>query len=558
MSAPESPQLPMPTLLRRTAAWTTYGTIVVVTAVLLATWFRREFNHDDFFFAYTAWLRAVDAVPFRDYYLNTFTILSELAAPLFRYFPYSFVPLHVARAVILVVIVLLTLTIYRVTRALGVPRNWALLAPLLFICQPDVVRRMTDIRSDAVAALFLMLAAYAILAAESKRAASLAGICFGCAIALSSKIGLALPFLMAGIIFRTRGRRAVVDLAFFGAMAAIPPAAYYGWRVATDGFDVVVRVWRDLFGEMESVQRNIAGMALSFVLESPITTIAVVGGAIGWAVGARREAAHRRGALYTALALGFIGAMLTINPFLFPYNFLIIVPVIAPLAAGLRLLIRDSHALEYLLITALAFGAFSQAATPLVVVSRRNNARQIAMIEWLWRATTPQERVFDWQGMHFGRRGVFHWWHYSGRQKKYRDGWYSLDDELRQAGVTLIIDNFRLRGIKPRDRDFIRNHFVPVAPCLLSPGFATTGAELAAGARFEILTPGRYRVLSNVPVEIDGRPAGTSTVLSSGFHNIRAVDRAPGSAMLYYTTPLRERFPAPCPPPGDPLLKGFG
>src|SRR5258707_5214283 len=72
-------------------------------AIRIASTFHRAYAQDDFFFAYTAWLRSTPLRPNIDYYLPNFTPLSELFAPLFRGLPESFAPLYIARPVMLVI-----------------------------------------------------------------------------------------------------------------------------------------------------------------------------------------------------------------------------------------------------------------------------------------------------------------------------------------------------------------------------------------------------------------------------------------------------------------------
>src|SRR5687768_2150371 len=105
-----------------------FGLLVLSLLIRLLVNWRRPYVQDDFFWAYTAWLRSGPGVPNRDYYLANFTPLAEIAAPLFRWFPESLIPMHIARGVFFVVGVALVYACYRLTRTLGASVGWALAA----------------------------------------------------------------------------------------------------------------------------------------------------------------------------------------------------------------------------------------------------------------------------------------------------------------------------------------------------------------------------------------------------------------------------------------------
>ncbi|HET9793742.1 MAG TPA: hypothetical protein VFS34_04710, partial [Thermoanaerobaculia bacterium] len=65
-------------------------------------WFRRDFNHDDFAFAWGTWMRSNGARSGVDLYGYGFVfLLAEIARPLFRAFTESFIALDVMRFLVL-------------------------------------------------------------------------------------------------------------------------------------------------------------------------------------------------------------------------------------------------------------------------------------------------------------------------------------------------------------------------------------------------------------------------------------------------------------------------
>jgi hypothetical protein len=537
----------------RLAGTIVFGILGAIGVVALLTWFRREYNHDDFFFAYSAWLRAVHAVPFRDYYLNGFTVQAEIAAPLFRFFPQSFIPLHIARLAILVCVTLLALVTYHLSRALGAPPLWAATATAVMICQPDVVMRMGDIRTDPVAALFLLASALALLRVRPERAAAIAGLLWGCAIGTGFKVVLSLPFIVVALIVRFR-RQWLAAVATFALTSTLEPLLYYSWRLWSEGWSVFLRLWKNVFAAVAAVPTNIPSVLTSFAASSPITPLAILLGLAGYGYAAvKGDREGRAGSLYGALAFGFVAATLAVNPFLFPYNFLILTPLLAPLVGGVRLLIPPRMTIAAAAVAAgISILAVFYAAPSWITVAERSNQVQIALVEWIWRATAPNEHVFDWQGLHFGRPGIYHWWTYSGLQPAYRAGAFAVQDELRQSRVSLIIDNFRIRYLTPGDARFIDLHYVRPAPCVLVPGAYFPAGTLASPQQFEVIVPGTYRVAPAGTVSIDGHP-GSSLRLDAGWHSVSG---GPGGTAIYFTTARRELAgPPPC--SGDAFLHGF-
>lgn len=541
----------------RSIPWALLGIVALAT---LVHWFQRDLNHDDFFFAYTAWMRGIHAVPYRDFYVANFTLVSEVFAPFFRWFPESFLPMHIARAAILACNVAVCILIYRVTRALGSARAWAAVAVLLYICQPDVILRMADVRADPIAAMFLMACVLTLLTAPDERVGPMAGIWFGLSIAIAYKIALATPFIAAAVILRNR-RHWFRSLLLCGVCSAIAPLLYYGWRLAMDGPQVVLSIWHDVLFGVATGQSNRGYAIFRFVVFGPSTPVAVFLGIYGYVRAAiLYDSDARRGVVYIVLVAGYIAVAIAMNPFLFPYNYLIWVPLLAPMVGGIpRMIARVKMAsLEPALLALTAIVVASYGALPLVETNRRSNEPQIALVKWIWSSTTPNERIFDWQGMHFGRLGIRHWWSYGGLQTRYEAGWYTLRDELQAKRVSLLITNFRFAYMTPEDQQFVFRHYVRFAPCVMVPGVYASRKQLQeGGVTLEVFVPGTYHVLGEDlrQVRVDGKMPPPYITLQPGLHRVEGIAGSTTDAAVIYTTPLREKAPVPC--PGDAVLKGF-
>ncbi|HEX7139370.1 MAG TPA: hypothetical protein VF219_16065 [Vicinamibacterales bacterium] len=526
----------------RIAGAVVFSLLTFVGAFIVATWFRRDFNHDDFFFAYSSWLRASGGKPFRDYYLYGFTVQSEIGAPLFRWFPESFAPLHIARTAVLACIAGLCVVVYRLGRQLGGDAVWAGVSTVVMLCERNVMKRMADIRTDPFAALFLVASALAI------RSPLLAGLLWGCAITVGFKVVLSAPFILAAVLLTSVPGRRVRAVFQFGLAAVIAPAVYYGWRLCAEGLAVWLRLWRNLFTTVAAVRPNVASTIARFALESPITAIVLVLGLIGFATQRGRRAGPA-GIVYALFALGFIALTLFVNPYIFPYNFTIFVPLLAPVSVGVRFMI-SSRPLEMLLASAIAVFSVAFAALPMRVIATRSDARQIAFVRWLWRATPPDEHIFDWQGLGFGRPSIYQWWTFTGRLPAYNAGAYDVATELVRYRVPLVIDTFRLRYMKPSDVSFVAANYVRLAPCLLDAGVLSPGGGRSQS--FRIFVPGRYRINSETPVTIDGGAYTREVSLTAGPH---LVSSARPAALFYMPLTTEKAGPPPC--GREPLLYGF-
>src|SRR5262249_29599685 len=131
-------------------------TLAIRIALHLVTWFRRDYHHDDFYIAYVTWLRSVGAKPGVDFQVFLYNPLEEFLWPLFKLFPESFLPLEIAKGLILAAAACLLYTVYRLARRAGASPAWSLAAGSLVAWQKDFGLRVSDVRSDPFAILCVL------------------------------------------------------------------------------------------------------------------------------------------------------------------------------------------------------------------------------------------------------------------------------------------------------------------------------------------------------------------------------------------------------------------
>lgn len=502
--------------------------------------FVRAYGNDDFFWAYTAWLRSTSLVPRRDYYVANFTPLSELAAPLFRAFPQSFAPFFIARIVMLLAGVALLALVYLLTRRLGGSPLWALVAVNVVTWQPQFVAHIVDIRADQIGAAFLLGAIVMIL----ERRPLVAGLLYGLAVATTYKLAVAAPFVLFGLLLATRRWRAL--LAFAGA-AAIAPLAYFASRVAIDGWAVVRAIAGEIAGAVGS---GVSDRASAFVTAARSAPIVVLLLGIALLLAVRRKGELR---VYMALTASFFATYIWLNPFIFPYNFVILVPLVAPVVVGLDGPNVGRHAVACALVIAAIVGGLPMALVSVNVTKEP----QEAVIRWMWATTTPSTAAFDWQGAHVGRPGVVHWWMYTGLLPKYRNGWFSVAEELDRAQVRLVLLNYRIDWLSPRDAQFLHEHFLAVDRCLLAPGWKVPADALRRGVTIDaFLRDGSYAMWPFVPgILLDGQPMTPRQTISRGRHVVSIVPGTPTPPVVAWTALTPQQLQAPPPCRSDTLLE---
>jgi hypothetical protein len=537
-------------------------------AIHLATWFSRDFSRDDFYLAYVSWLRAVGAKPGVDFHVFLYSPLEEFLWPLFRLFPESFVPLEIAKGVVFIVGGVLLYTVFRIARVAGASAPWSLAAVSLVAWQKDFGLRISDVRSDSLAILFVLLSLLVLLQSGSRRRWFLAGILLGIGVWFNIKLALAVPAMAVAIVFVGAGEWWRAELVFAGG-SLCGYTAFQALRAIGDGWTPILVGLRALFTGGDIGRTSLEEHFLWRAAQgSPGTAILLVAGSLSfltvallaWARARRLEETQRNRLVYALWAVLFVGVFLRLYPFVFSYNFVVLMAVLGVLAVGIRFPLppRLTPATEIGLLLLVSLIPAEEGFRTAEATFGQTNRGQKRVLEWIWKATDPSERVFDWQGMHWGRRGVYDWWIFTGWKPEYQSmKLYDISTELEAARVTLIIDNYRIRWLHPRDRAFFFAHYARLDHCLFAPGRHFTAEEMRTGSTLEVFVPGIYRVDPPEAIAgplaallVDGSPAGRVVHLTEGLHTVGA--KPPTSARptrLLYTTPLREKAELPCPVP---------
>ncbi|MCM3876637.1 MAG: hypothetical protein NEA02_09475, partial [Thermoanaerobaculia bacterium] len=267
---------------RETPGWASCfpaATLVTWAFLRIGTWFGRDYTHDDFYFAYLSWLRAIRARPGMDTDALLYTPLVEFFAPVFRAWPESFLPMDLGRAFILGVAVALLGLVYSLSRRLGASVAWALCVVSFTAWQGDFLLRISDVRTDAVATCLLLATFLFLLRAEGSRPL-FAGMSFGMAVFFNIKLAVAVPAVGLAVVL-TSTKLPVRALLRFAAGAAIVTLSCDGFRALSDGWGPILTGLRALFSSPPDGSGPPTDFLQRAILGAPISVLLVAFGALG-------------------------------------------------------------------------------------------------------------------------------------------------------------------------------------------------------------------------------------------------------------------------------------
>lgn len=225
-------------------------------------------------------------------------------------------------------------------------------------------------------------------------------------------------------------------------------------------------------------------------------------------------------------------ALLFVNPTPFPYNLLHFVPFLFLLAFRFAISIADEPALRVKLFPAAVAVLLFTHLVPFSVATRRHidwsNLRQVQLMSQAESLADPKkDPVFDGAGLVPTRRTVSDaaFLHSLSFEAQMADTNKTVRQMLTKSPAPVLMKNYRTDWLSKEDRGFIDAHYVSLAD-----DFCVLGKVLPpGGGQFEVLHPGRYRVMplegSNLMGTFDGNSFMEVTKRST---NITIVARLDG------------------------------
>jgi hypothetical protein len=518
----------------------------------------RYLVNDDYQILHTAWLRASGRVPGRDFAIYSYHLIVDLLTPLFRWFPDSFVPLFAGRIVLLAVLCAIAWMLFALGGMWFNPlTGW--IAPVLALSTQAMLYRALDLRPDLLTTMMWLGILLILTGARplSRRSLLLLGAVTATVLVNRFKAVLILP-LCVTVLGRhvfiettdTRGRWAAVVRSacrasgWFLAGFAAPILVYLGWLASHAELHTFWATNLALMGVVEGAQA-VAGddikrtLSASFGQDTPFWLL------VGIGIILRITHAKRFSTRLNVLAAGLLALLfgsVVLNPAYYPYNLVTLLPPLALFAAypisilasgsGRPTLRRGAAALLILAPLLSGGAAMTDAAV------RSTIDHQLALERFLLRYTPDGAAVFALEGVGIFRPSVYHWHMPSVLRPFYLHGGIDFSQEMTDARPAIVVTSYRLPAwLLPRDRTFITEHYVPLAPYLLTQGFML-GPGPSRRTSFQVLASARYEVITREGALclLDGRPVaqGAEVDLARGPHTFEAEQSASCTVRRYF------------------------
>jgi hypothetical protein len=329
---------------------------------------------------------------------------------------------------------------------------------------------------------------------------------------------------------KTRLRRAALVVSIVAGVSLVPIALYAVYLGASGALPSVLDASRSFFQTMVGAPDPATARESSFrlVVESdPWICIA-----IGVGIVLRLDSAAKYPAKANAGVLGILvlsAASVMLNPSYYEYNFVTLLPLLAPFGghatARIFRLVEGAVSTPALLpVAVLAFllgPLFTRMSMLFDVGFVPTNKHQLALHHYLLTYVPRDQGLFALDGVGVFRPSVVHFWLTFLIRPRYEAGEFSYEKELRARPAALALKSYRLPGwLTERDRAFVVAHYVDLNRDFMVPGAALSGP---GHARIELLVPGTYEVVTASTCRLDGAIAeGGRVRLERGAHELEA------------------------------------
>jgi hypothetical protein len=514
-------------------------------AMLLAEAFAipsRYFVNDDYQMLYTAWLRSLGKVPPRDFGVQSYHILPDLLSPFFTIFGRHIETAFYVRVPFLVCMALTAWLAARLS-ARVLPRIWAPFAMVASLASWPMLERGLDIRPDSISVVLwlwaILLAARPTPAPPTSRFAL--GAVAGLALALRAKAIVLLPFLAMIVAFSTedgpRGPRLRlvcidVGVALVGLLAVFGVfLAYLGivgeWAHFVQGHLLLSHIARGLGGD-DGLRASSFGLLWDH--DATLMGLAVVG-----ALALPKWAPSRQAKVLPLALIALIATYVSANVAFYSYNFVLLIPLAAPLiAAGAKTIVELAPPSWRAGLGGVLLAFFPLRHLPLLLglAAQPTNAHQIAFAHALAR-TRPDTTVFALEGLGLFRPSLYDWRLSAVSTPLYRDGVIDLRSQLETTQPEIVVLSYRIPSwLKPADARWLTENYIGAAPNVVLHGAVASSARPAI---LRVVRRQPYRVIhAGCQVDGEARHAREVVWLGRGSHR---VESANGRCAVIYDWP---------------------
>ncbi|EPT9255477.1 glycosyltransferase family 39 protein [Vibrio alginolyticus] len=494
--------------------------------------------NDDYMALYTTWLMSVGKRPNLDFNVDSYTLLFDWMTPVYFFFGERFELIYVFRSFFVLFLLAIGWQVYVLLRQIFTV-NIALTTLLLLFASSAMVMRGIDLRPDLVI-LFLWLQIIIVLyVCPGSDAHKLfwVGLLFGLAILFKFKailIGVVIGlFGLIRLIQKRSVRDFVLDVSAL-LLGIISCVALFVATVGISSLELFLYTTFDLFLYSTSHVSDANSLKVDVLIQYFLHDIvywlfALIG--VGICVGKWKVLSFKQAQFLIALVILAVLSVLA-NPHYHAYNLVTLYPILAVFVAfSIQYVVSSTREWSKGTVVTCIVLFLIVIARILHYPVQHNNQHQVALQTFIERHTQVYDAVFAYEGIGLFRPSTYHWRTSAIKIDNYYRGQYDVWQEIRAVKPILIVESYRIPDwLLEEDRDALRQHYVSIAPFIL-----TLGLKTQSSVRGDLLRSGWYVLesdrLNRCFIDGVGVSVGEKIWLNSGAYTLMSQD---GTCTLHW------------------------
>ncbi len=480
-----------------------WGLLLCLSLYILIL-FRSALVNDDYMALYTTWLLSTGNIAGSDFNVDSYTLLFDLLVPIYRLVGENFEVIFVFRFIFLLLLIIITFQIYHLLKFFF-PRPIAHLTIIFLMTSAAMFMRGLDIRPDLIILIFWLQTIIVLYTQQYSERIKLLQVGFFLGLAILFKIKAIVICAIIGFYFlckflRNRSiKRLVIEgsILVFGAAVIF---ALFTLLLGQQSLETFINTTFNLISHSTLSNSNSLSLKFSvikrFWLYDPFYWSLALAGILLAIYRIYKHSALHRHCLVTILLLAACSVIS--NPHYHAYNLVTLYPLMAIFVAfslqqiSLTMKNLSTNRVRFYtvcLITVLIFQFGRMANYPL----KHDNLHQVELNKFIQNNTSRHEPIFTYEGIGLFRPSTFHWRTSSIKLDNYYSGVYNVWQEVKQAAPVLVIESYRIPGwLLKEDKQQLASHYTPIAPFVLTLGFATE-----ATTQGQILRSGKYLITNS-------------------------------------------------------------
>ncbi|MBY7817297.1 hypothetical protein KW416_14770 [Vibrio fluvialis] len=443
--------------------------------------FNAALVNDDYMALYSTWLMSTGKVAGVDFNVDSYTLLFDWMTPVYYLVGENFEIVYVFRAIFLLLLTFMGWQVSVVLRQFFT-MNVVLATLILLFSSSAIIIRGIDLRPDLVILILWLQTVIVLYVYSGSDAQKLfwAGLLLGLAMLFKFKAILICVVIGLYGLNRLVHKRSVRGLfldvgAFF--LGLVTCIALYMTTAGFASLELFLNTTRDLLlystahaGDTNSLKLKVL---THYFLNDVIYWLLALAG-FGIAIRSWQSlSSNPRQCVFMLVMLAILS--IAVNPHYHAYNLVTLYPLLA-LFVGFSIQHIVRYPTEWSKVkvvycgTLLAILVIRNVQYPV----ENNNQHQMALQAFIDKQVQADEAIFAFEGIGMFRPSTYHWRTSAIKISNYHDGRYSVWQEISQTKPILIIENYRVPDwLLEDERDVIYQHYVSIAPSILSLGLKT-------------------------------------------------------------------------------------